>query len=153
MQSFSNSITGLGMAHRRYGDFLFGIRQQDRLMHTYIVGQTGTGKSTLLQNMAMQDERRNIGFCLIDPHGDLAATLAAAFPESAVYWNVADPDSPFGYNPLTHTSFALRPLIASGLIETLKKQWADAWAFVWSICYVMQFWHFWTRHKRICATF
>lgn len=127
MQDFSNSITGLGMAHRHYGDFHFGIRQQDRLMHTYIVGQTGTGKSTLLHNMAIQDEGRNIGFCLIDPHGDLAATLAATFSDRAVYWNVADPESPLGYNPLTHTSAALRPLIASGLIETLKKQWADAW--------------------------
>lgn len=115
------------MAYRRYGDFAFGIRQADRLMHMYIVGQTGTGKSTLLANMALQDTEAGRGFCLVDPHGDLAAGLASKLMGRALYWNVADPDCGYGYNPLTRTSPHLRPLIASGLIETLRKQWAEAW--------------------------
>ncbi len=92
----------------------------------YIVGQTGVGKSTLLGRMVEQDGRAGRGFCLIDPHGDLAEAAQAYCPD-AVYWNVADPASPYGYNPLTKTSPALRPLVTSGLIEALRKQWADAW--------------------------
>lgn len=120
------NVTGLGMAYRRYGEFPFGIGQNDRLSHTYIIGQTGTGKSTLLANMVRQDATNGVGFCILDPHGDLAGELATALPQ-ALYWDVADPTSPYGYNPLTRTSPALRPLITSGLIEALKAQWADAW--------------------------
>lgn len=123
----TNPVTHLGLAYRRRGDTLFGIHQRDRLLHLYILGQTGVGKSTLLFNMARQDAALGIGFCLIDPHGDLANDLAQVLPEDAIIWNLADPASPYGYNPLTHTSQSLRPLVASGLIEAFKKQWADAW--------------------------
>jgi hypothetical protein len=125
--TLDNPVTRIGMAHGRYGDRPFGIRLRDRLMHFYVIGQTGTGKSTLLLNMARQDARRGIGFCLIDPHGDMAATLAQELSDTAIIWNLDDPSCPYGYNPLTRTSPELHPLIASGLIETLKKQWADAW--------------------------
>jgi len=127
MQSYYNAVTNLGMAYHRYGDKAFGIQLSDRLMHMYVIGQTGTGKSTLLWNMARQDAARGIGLCLIDPHGDLAEGLAGSIEDDVIFWNVADPDSPYGYNPLTRTSKALRPLVASGLIEALKKQWSDAW--------------------------
>ncbi|MFZ7093737.1 type IV secretory system conjugative DNA transfer family protein [Primorskyibacter sp. 2E233] len=126
MFPISPTISILGHAYSRHGDRLFGIRQPDRLLHTYVVGQTGTGKSTLIQNLAMQDYRAGRGWCVIDPHGDLAEALAATC-HKAIYWNVADPASEYGYNPLTRTSPRLRPLVTSGLIEALKKQWADAW--------------------------
>lgn len=96
-------------------------------MHFYVIGQTGTGKSTLLFNMARQDAEQGTGFCLIDPHGDLAKQLFARLGDDCLYWDVANPSSPYGYNPLTNVSAALRPLVASGLIDTLKKQWPDAW--------------------------
>lgn len=127
MNLSSDQVTTLGQAHYRYGDFRFGIRLADRLMHLYIIGQTGTGKSTLLANVARQDARAGIGFCLIDPHGDLAEELAASLGASHIYWDVADPKSPYGYNPLTRVSAAHRSLVASGFIEALKKQWEDAW--------------------------
>lgn len=127
MRLSSDHITPLGLGCRHYGDIPFGIRLADRLMHLYVIGQTGTGKSTLLGNLALHDARAGIGFCLIDPHGDLAAELSARLTVPHHYWNVADPRSPYGYNPLTRVSASYRPLIASGLIESLKKQWADAW--------------------------
>ncbi len=105
----------------------FGIAQRDRLLHMYIIGQTGAGKSTLIANLAAQDAAMGIGFCLIDPHGDLALSLSTKITQPHIYWDVADPTSPYGYNPLTTASVIHRPLIASGLIDALKKQWADAW--------------------------
>lgn len=122
-----DSVTTIGTANSRYGNRSFGICLADRLQHIYILGQTGTGKSTLLGNLMRQDLRQGHGFCLIDPHGDLAKQIAQSSPEDAIIWNIADPDCPYGYNPMTRASEKLRPLIASGLIDTLKKQWADAW--------------------------
>ena len=117
----------LGDAYGRYGDRPFAIRQADRMHSIYIIGQTGTGKSTLLHNIAMQDMNAGNGFCLIDPHGDLAAALNKNLNCDHIYWNPADPSCLYGYNPITRVSPQLRPLIASGLIDALKKQWADTW--------------------------
>jgi type IV secretory pathway TraG/TraD family ATPase VirD4 len=127
MTSLQDQVVTIGSASHRYGDQPFGMSTRDRLSHLYIIGQTGTGKSTLMRNLAKQDARSNTGFCLIDPHGDLAHSLSTALSIPHSYWNVADDQCPYGYNPLTRVSPSLRPLIASGLIETLKKQWADAW--------------------------
>ena len=118
----------LGLAYRRYREPApFGVSPQDRLLHQYLIGQTGTGKSTLLLNMAQQDARHGTGFCLVDPLGDLAEALHQSIDQSHYYWDVADPACALGYNPLARVSAAYRPLVASGLIETLKKQWPDAW--------------------------
>jgi len=122
-----NPITQLGTAYNRYGDKPFGIYRSDRLSHIYLIGQTGTGKSTLLGSLAEQDATRQQGFCLIDPHGDLATQLHSTITVDHIYWDVSDSTSPYGYNPLTRVPAHLRPLVASGFIETLKKQWADSW--------------------------
>lgn len=93
-------------------------------MHMYVIGQTGVGKTTFLKNMVLQDSEAGRGFCFIDPHGDIAEELSASCD---IYWNPADPACPYGYNPLSYVTPEFRPLLASGLIETLKKQWEDAW--------------------------
>ena len=120
-------ITTLGNTYSRHGPKPFGIYPKDRAHHIYVLGQTGTGKSTLLRTMALQDARNGQGFCLIDPHGDLAKDVFKQADTNCLYWDIADPSSPFGYNPLTRIDKSLRPLIASGFIDTLKHQWADAW--------------------------
>ncbi|WP_114521474.1 type IV secretion system DNA-binding domain-containing protein [Altererythrobacter sp. ZODW24] len=117
----------LGNAYHRHGERPCAIKAGDRMHSLYLVGQTGTGKSTLLLNIALQDAQAGHGFCLIDPHGDLASLLSRQLDQEHIYWDIADPASPYGYNPLTRVSAPLRPLIASGLIDALKKQWSDAW--------------------------
>jgi DNA helicase HerA-like ATPase len=110
---------------------VFGIKNEDRFSHVYIAGKTGTGKSTLMETMALQDLRRGAGFVLIDPHGDLVERIAAQVPQSEgsgiIYLNVADPTQPWGYNPLRHVAPQYIALAASGLMEVLKKMWPDAW--------------------------
>lgn len=118
----------LGLAERRYSEpFPFGLLQPDRLFHLSVLGQTGTGKSTLLFNLLWQDAAAGRGFCLIDPHGDLAEALHQALRTPHLYWDLASPTCRLGYNPLGQVSATHRPLVASGLIDTLKAQWSDAW--------------------------
>ena len=109
----------------------FGIKQADRLSHMYIIGKTGVGKSTLLETLARQDLAAGRGFALVDPHGDLVEGIAAALPalqvDRVVYLNAPDSAQPFGYNPLRRVRDDKIPLAVSGLLETLKKLWPDAW--------------------------
>lgn len=123
----NDPIIPLGIARHQYGDRPFGIYQSDRLHHLHVIGQTGTGKSTLLLNMALADAHAGRGFCLIDPHGDLALALHTRLTTPHHYFDVSDPACRLGYNPLTRVHRSHRPLVASGLIDTLKKQWADSW--------------------------
>jgi type IV secretory pathway TraG/TraD family ATPase VirD4 len=110
---------------------VFGIKIEDRFSHIYIIGKTGTGKSTLIETMALQDLAQGHGFALIDPHGDLVERLASRIPPSrqidTIYFNPSDPAQPYGYNPLRQVRQEFISLAASGLMEALKKIWADSW--------------------------
>lgn len=125
-----NRVT-LGETYRRSRPFRFGIKEYDRFSHIYIIGKTGTGKSTLIENMVLQDIAHGRGCALIDPHGDLVSRVEvyarAVRPEDTLYLNVPDPTQPFGYNPLRHVHPRRIPLAASGLLEVMKMMWADAW--------------------------
>lgn len=97
----------------------------------YIIGKTGTGKSTLLETMIRQDIEDGHGLALIDPHGDLVERVLAAIPENRkgdlIYFNVPDGTQPLGFNPLEAAPPQKRALAASGLLEVFKKIWADSW--------------------------
>lgn len=125
------TVTHLGRVDFRNDPRVFGIKSEDRFSHIYIIGKTGTGKSTLIESMAIQDLEQGNGFALIDPHGDLVERVAAHIPrsrrEDAIYFNAPDPAQPYGYNPLRQVRPEFITLAASGLLEAMKKMWADAW--------------------------
>jgi energy-coupling factor transporter ATP-binding protein EcfA2 len=109
----------------------FGIHQADRLFHMYLVGKTGSGKSTLMETLASEDIAAGRGCVVLDPHGDLVERLAYRVPVErqgeTIYLDVPDTRQPYGYNPLRHVSRDRIPLAASGLMEALKKLWSEAW--------------------------
>jgi ATPase subunit of ABC transporter with duplicated ATPase domains len=99
----------------------FGLRLEDRRFHTYVVGKTGTGKSTLLATIARQDLEGGQGFGLIDPHGDLAEQVLSMVPEGrlqdVLYFNPADAAYRVGFNILAAATPEQRPLVASGVVS------------------------------------
>ena len=110
----------------------FGIYQADRMQHVYVLGKTGTGKSTLLQTLFMQDITAYRGCILLDPHGDLSSAIAHAIPECHQsrlrYVDVASELNVYGYNPLKAIPKELIPLAASGLLETFRHHFGEkAW--------------------------
>ena len=124
-------ITFIARANFRDDRRIFGIKQADRRAHTYLIGKTGTGKSTLLEMLVRQDIEAGQGLALLDPHGDLVERVLANLPESRkedfIYFNVPDIKHPLGFNPLESVSPEKRPLAASGLLEVFKKIWIDSW--------------------------
>jgi hypothetical protein len=121
-------LTRIGRTNFRRCHDTFGILQNDRFFHLYAIGQTGVGKSTLLEQLAFQDFAEGRGFAVIDPHGDLADRLAEQVQGPRLrYFDATDPSQPFGYNPLRRVRDDKIPLAASGLIEAFKKLWPDAW--------------------------
>ncbi|MFY0610694.1 MAG: type IV secretion system DNA-binding domain-containing protein [Hyphomicrobiaceae bacterium] len=124
-------ITILGTTNGARRKVRFGIKQQDRLSHLYIIGKTGVGKSTLIENMVRQDLVHGHGLCLLDPHGDLVERVYQSVPEKRKgdvrYFNVPDRTQPYGYNPLRYIKEDKRTLACSGMLEVMKKLWPDAW--------------------------
>lgn len=124
-------MTVLGCTTYRGTHHVFGIRRADRRAHMLLVGKTGTGKSTLLETMLVQDLAAGEGFAVLDPHGDLVDRLIDRVPESrrddVIYLDVPNPTQPWGFNPLADVPFERRPLVASQLLEVFKKLWLDSW--------------------------
>jgi energy-coupling factor transporter ATP-binding protein EcfA2 len=110
---------------------LFGIKAKDRRAHIYLIGKTGSGKSTLIENMVVSDIRDGNGAALIDPHGDLAEKILTLVPRErindVIYFNPADIEYPIAFNPLERIHADYHDLVASGLIAVFKKIWADFW--------------------------
>lgn len=110
----------------------FGIKTDDRRRHMYVIGKTGMGKTTLLENLFYSDMSGDHGCCYIDPHGDTAEKLIDYIPSSrindVVYFNPADVEFPMGFNILETESDWQKPLVASGLMGVFKKIWPDVWS-------------------------
>ena len=110
----------------------FGIKTDDRRRHMYIVGKTGMGKSTLMENMVIQDMINGKGIALVDPHGDLVEKILDYVPNNrvndVVYFNPADIDYPIAFNILESVDTRYKHLVASGLMGVFTKIWANMWS-------------------------
>jgi hypothetical protein len=110
----------------------FGIKAKDRSRHMYVIGKTGMGKSTLLENLAVQDLRNGNGICFIDPHGKTADLLLEYVPKERIkdvlYFAPFDIEHPIAFNVMEDVGYDKRHLVVSGLMSTFKKIWQDAWS-------------------------
>lgn len=110
----------------------FGLKAKDRNRHMYVIGKTGMGKSTLLENMAIQDIRNGEGMAFIDPHGSAVEKLLEYIPENrlkdVVYFAPFDLEQPIAFNIMEDVGYDKRHLVVSGLMATFKKIWEDAWS-------------------------
>ena len=126
-----NPITPFAVTNYRDIRQRFGIKQKNRRGHIYIIGKTGTGKSTLITNMAISDIANGNGLALIDPHGDIAEEVLNFIPKKrikdTIYFNPADIEYPIAFNPLVSAHPDQYHLITSGLISAFKKIWSEFW--------------------------
>ena len=125
-------ITYFATTHTRGKREMFGIRAIDRGKHVYVIGKTGMGKSTMLENMAIQDIQNGEGMMFIDPHGSTAEKLLDFVPQErikdVVYFAPFDIDNPLGFNVMEDVGYDKRHLVVSGLMGAFKRIWVDAWS-------------------------
>lgn len=129
--AIDENISAFGLTNFRGINHQFGLLRRDRSRHVYIIGQTGAGKSGMLELLALSDVFYNQGYCIIDPHGDFAIDNLRFIPESrvkdVVYFNPADTAFPVAFNPLEITDPARKPNICSEVIGVLKRMFGDSW--------------------------
>ena len=127
-----NDITLFGKTNFRGQEAQFGIKAKDRRQHMYVIGKTGTGKTVLLQNMALQDIYAGRGVCIVDPHGEFVEEVVDKIPahriNDVVYFNPADTEHPVGFNVLQVPNDKYKHLVASDLMGIFTKMWANVWS-------------------------
>lgn len=115
----------------RNREMIFGVRREDRRKHVYIIGKTGSGKSTLIANMIINDIRNGEGVAVIDPHGDLCEILLDYIPSyrvnDIVYLDPADTSHSFALNPLEVRNVAQKELVVSGIVSIFYKLYQHSW--------------------------
>ena len=121
----------LGRSEYRGPSQRFGILTDDRRRHVALVGKTGQGKTTLLQQLIASDIKAGRGVALLDPHGDLCDALLAAIPRArtndVILFDAADRDHPLSFNLLHCPRPDMRPLVASGIVSAFKKLYGEFW--------------------------
>ena len=129
--AIDENISAFGMTNFRGINHQFGMLRYDRSRHVYIIGQTGAGKSGLLELFALSDVFHGQGYAIIDPHGDFAINNMKFIPGSrlndVVYFNPADTKFPLGFNPLEVTNPEQKTNISSEVIGVLKRMFGDSW--------------------------
>lgn len=101
------------------------IARKDRLRHMYIIGKTGGGKSTLLENLALQDIKNGDGVCVVDPHGDLVENILLGMPkeraEDVVIFSPSDMERPIGLNMLEFYKDEQKDFVVQEMIAIFYK--------------------------------
>lgn len=130
-RSTDDDVTTFGETSYRDMKVEFGLKKKDRQRHFYLLGKTGSGKSTLFKNMFISDVLSGSGACFVDPHGDTVEELLSYIPpnrvQDVVYFNPTDVEHPVGFNLLELKDKSQRDLIADGVVEVFKKQFGDSW--------------------------
>lgn len=130
--SQTEKVTYFGETDFRNRRTKFGIKNSDRSRHVYIIGKTGMGKSTVLENMAAQDILNGEGMCFMDPHGSAIDVLIDYIPpervDDVIYFAPFDTDFPMSFNVLEHVTPDKRHLVVAGLMASFKKIWADSFS-------------------------
>ena len=125
------NISAFGLTNFRGINHQFGMLRRDRSRHVYIIGQTGAGKSGMLELFALSDIFYDQGYCIIDPHGDFAINNLRFVPEKrikdVVYFNPADVEHPVAFNPLELSDPSRKPNVTSEVIGVLKRMFGDSW--------------------------
>ena len=129
--AIDENISAFGLTNFRGINHQFGMLRYDRSRHVYIIGQTGAGKSGLLELFALSDIFHGQGYAIIDPHGDFAVNNMKFIPGSrlqdVVYFNPADTAYPLGFNPLEVTNPNQKTNISSEVIGVLKRMFGESW--------------------------
>ncbi len=129
--AIDENISAFGLTNFRGINHQFGMLRSDRSRHLYIIGQTGAGKSGLLELFTLSDIFHGHGFAVVDPHGDLAVDTMRFIPGSrlkdVVYFNPADTAFPVGFNPLEVTNPEQKSNISSEVIGVLKRMFGESW--------------------------
>ncbi len=124
------AISPVAVTNFRGHNTMFGLPRVDRGRHLYIIGQTGTGKSGLLELLTISDIYSSYGFAVIDPHGDYALNVLKRIPaeraKDVLYFNPADTDFPIAFNPMEVQDEKLKTHTASELIGVLKRMF-ESW--------------------------
>lgn len=132
MAENNEQITYFAATNSRGREVAFGIKRKDRARHMYVIGKTGMGKSTLLENMAIQDVRNGEGMAFIDPHGSTAERILEYVPEHRIkdvlYFAPFDMEYPIAFNVMEDVGYDKRHLVVSGLLSAFRKIWVDAWS-------------------------
>ncbi len=127
-----SDITIFGKTNYRDREATFGIKSPDRRQHMYIIGKSGTGKTALLKNLALQDIQNGHGICIVDPHGEFVEEVVDKIPShrvnDVVYFNPADNEYPIGFNVLQVPDEKYKHLVASDLMGIFTKIWANVWS-------------------------
>jgi len=126
-------INYFGLAQVKGAQKQFGILKDDRRRHMYILGKTGMGKSTLLQNMVLQDIYNGYGVCFLDPHGDSAEYILDRIPSyrggDVIYFDPSDTDFPYGFNMLDSSNSEEKDfLLVSGMMAVFRRIWEGMWS-------------------------
>jgi len=128
----NQDICLFGQTNYRNQLFRFGIKLDDRRRHMYIIGKTGMGKTTMMENMVLHDIYAGHGVGIVDPHGDFAEKIINYIPSNrindVVYFNPADMEFPIGFNILEVKKEEQKHLVVAGLMGIFKKIWPDVWS-------------------------
>lgn len=126
-----DQLTNMGVTNFRGSQEVFGIKIPDRRRHIYVIGKSGVGKSTLLQNMTLDDIKEGRGVGVVDPHGDYIDYVLERIPssrlEDVILFDPSDKDFPVGFNILYVSNPKYKVIAASGVVSVFKKIFGDSW--------------------------